>query len=522
MASAKTINDCRRIVLGGNPSTEIKRVVYCDPYGTPHNVWPGGATVGNVYIEELSSGSATRYYVSGSTPSIVLKPETDYAIKCDINIHDPNPKYGTIETLTDCYMYHHTGSSGQPVVWSNRGNSNGSPTYTRYAHSTENAKSQYCYFAVYTADDTPSAGYCDLNVQGAFLLSDCIDLAQYNFIADSNFSTPVILRRAPVTESKHFYTDNTNNPNNVLYGTTSMLVGDTITIYPKYHKHASDNSWSGDWDKYEFINFDSISYDSTYFSVVHNNNGSYTITANTSTNTALKYISFTKGGVSDSFGFVIDTNIDYRAKWGNTVLYDGASITVSAAGNIGLEVTNNALDPTPTWTTYTGPNSSITENGSNNRLSISGNTITPVAFGTTTSIKIIIENKEMDVNVTIPAMTTYYYGAGVYDPMSGTTTVTSQGQLTNNVTLSFSGASTQSYTPFFGIIFATDGNLTTGYNALTSSSWTTQGGKTLVSSQQSGTIGHYEFALNNSLTSGSDSVTITASNGATITITLTP
>lgn len=54
-----TINSCKSIELRDNVTGithEIKKVVYCDGYGTPHIVWPCRAELTDVYFVDLTDG----------------------------------------------------------------------------------------------------------------------------------------------------------------------------------------------------------------------------------------------------------------------------------------------------------------------------------------------------------------------------------------------------------------------------------------------------------------------------------
>ena len=105
-----TINSCKRIVLGGTSPNEIKKVVYCDGYGTAHQVWPGRAELTDVYIVKLgpsqSDDISYKYSVSNGEPNVLILPETDYAIKGTIKLYDAP---GNLETtLYDCYFFSET------------------------------------------------------------------------------------------------------------------------------------------------------------------------------------------------------------------------------------------------------------------------------------------------------------------------------------------------------------------------------------------------------------------------------
>lgn len=61
---AYTVNSSKRIVwVGSDPNNpyEIRRVVYCDNYGTPHDIWPCDAELYKLYVVRIRKEASWPY-----------------------------------------------------------------------------------------------------------------------------------------------------------------------------------------------------------------------------------------------------------------------------------------------------------------------------------------------------------------------------------------------------------------------------------------------------------------------------
>ena len=419
-----SVNNCREIVYYDAQGTRqsITKVMYCDNNGVLRTVWPCKIRLSNVYLVKFgnnqSADVAYPYTVDTNTniPSVTIMPESPYGFKGDIEVYrEP----GVLEkTIYDCYFRPETVSvtldpsahySFSPVP-SNEAYTFGDRVAT--ASTNETYVVEYNRYSAWRADTYVGATQ-RMELQLGWW-EPSIGYAQNGFIFDTNYVTRLILKRADIIQSIVLANTSSNNitQNNQLFGSFYTLtdLSDSITVYPKYNKYASDSNTGERWEEYSSINTPlTLTYDNTKYSVVDNNDGSWTIQALSygSDNPA---ITFSDGTYNCSLGLACVPNTSYNL-WAQ-----GNPISTTASTPIVLtQPFTFSIMNINTGNEYTGSNYSFSvTDGDSSAVTISGKTIRPSRdpnkLGHTATISGTVEGVGVNnaIHVEVGNIVTYY------------------------------------------------------------------------------------------------------------------
>ena len=495
----KTINSCAAIKRG---STPIKVVVYNDGYSHPHEVWPYSTVLSDPQIVDLDGNDVYDYSYNSSTgePNVYLKPDHHYAIKMTLTRRNKNQIQ---EEYTDCYLYHFTTTGHGDGSWTNTTNSElGYPDKPPRVSGGAYLQTAYGYSVYYCTEVESSNLQPWESLFGGVFRGDLDDFITTGYYGDDLYSTPIVLKRAHITDNFEIFDDPGYTDSSHLVpqsGGNVLQVNNSITVYPKRHKHAYDSNWGGNhsWDKYEIASISNISYDNSIFRVTANNDqyGSYTIEAQTYSGNPSDSVIFSCGNYTYSCTFTIEPQAEYRIAG----ITPGTDVTFTTARTLVIEQCNNFLDEEQDqiWTTYTGSNCSVTSSNESVILVSTTNNkrLIPVTFGGNSNITVTVESQVITFRAVTPPNPTVYYRTGT---------------MNNNYEISYSGISqilgndsTATWNTYvtnaFVINFATDQSFNSGLNVnFNGSSITTQNEdrSVYVGGQDDGV---FTFTLNNSL-----------------------
>lgn len=313
---AYTVNSSKRIVwVGSDPNNpyEIRRVIYCDNHGTPHDIWPCDAELDKVYLVRITKEAPFPYDIqslqrddetveyhtdSNGEPTVTLLPYWEgykndrakhnvYAIKGDVKIYETvnGQRTQNYETVSDCYFFSETretkpGTGGLvPII------GEGTTKYGPRANSSFNGQedpqwdqSSLHNYLTYTVSDAPGESQCFTPQCGYYDRNS--GYIQLGYIFDPNYSTPMWIKRAPVYEAL-VLTQSLSNTASISSDET-LHYGETLTVYPQIRRHAhAEGGWQHpDYERYILQTEDiTVDYDSSKLSIVSNADGSYTISA---------------------------------------------------------------------------------------------------------------------------------------------------------------------------------------------------------------------------------------------------
>lgn len=372
-----TVNSCKRIVLGGSSPTDIKEVWYCDNYGISHLIWPCRAELTDVYFVDLTTGTSYEYSYSAQNPSPKLIPHHDYAIKGTIKVYEAT---GQLEaTLTDCYFFHETLSvpswdnDPSSLNWSTGDNSSaGYPDV--YPKQDGQSMSTAHGYNVYTIDDDSIGNVCSYSVQLGFYDTDSYGFyTQNGFVFDSNYTTPIVLKRISLSESCAIFDSNNNQ---ISASSVSIGANDSITLTPK--TRVTGTGYTGNWETHTNWTVDNTT---NWCTITNNQDGSYTFTSNGSTPNTVNIPFTSPNGTILSLYFTY-TGMIYRAFIGSDL--NSSSMTLSETKSVTVEQTS-AVDPQESdWSSYSGEFTITTSDSSVVSVNNTNHTITPVSDGTST------------------------------------------------------------------------------------------------------------------------------------------
>lgn len=458
---AHSVNSSRKIVwVGNNPNNSsdthnIVKVVYYDNYNAQHVIWPCDAELTNIYLVRItreatnsytnwkSYDEVVQYQNVNGTPNVSMLPynadyasdpskHNVYALKGDVKVYEVvnGTRTGNYTTLEDCYFFSETRQTKAGTDNNVRILGNTVTTYGARPSKLNNVDQDLDWkgYVTFTVSDEPGESQW-IQPQCGYMSGNS-GYVQLNYIFDPNYSTPIWLKRATVTQNIVITTTSSNNVNNgtIFTSGSQMQVGDSVTVWAKFHRTAEDQAWTNPYyERYlgvnEVENSDvSITYNNSYFSIVDNNNGSYTISViGGSSDMNLKSIIFTDS-VSGSTGTINIIPLPAKAYnvWRNGASFAAgtASIPTGNSTTIKFMECSNYMDQNPTWVEYTGSNCSLTANSSGvitvtqnqNRpyeFTVAGiaegtRTLTPTIEGQTLSTLTINVNAPTSVSFTLP------------------------------------------------------------------------------------------------------------------------
>lgn len=395
--SYHSVNASKSIVWvddSGN-THDITKVVYCNNYGVPVTIWPCVAELTDVYITELKSGDGTwdvkhRYTLSNNgDPSFYLKPsrmdptdthypETMYAITGTVVFYKKDQP-GIIEkTVENCYFFAET-SGYVPGDTGDTGHILASPNVVRYGDrlpsdgSGTPVHSSWVSYAQWYADET--VGHVAArSVQVGWYGSETY--VQNGFLFDTNYTSPFILKRADIDRYVRLY-NNSNETGNSTVGSSQQIMraGTSITVWPKYYDSAYHESWGNDtWEKYSLaddLTLNDITYNSSYVSVVINQNHSITITALQPGTTSVTFGTNGQYTHAYSLSLYIQAEALYRLEVNNSDV-TGSTVTINETENVYIKQCTDYLEHSGnpnefTWNNYTG---TATINSQNNAFTV--------------------------------------------------------------------------------------------------------------------------------------------------------
>lgn len=467
MEGYKTINGAKKIYwTSSNPNNpfEITRVVYSDHNGALHDIWPSVAELTKVYLvrikQESSSNDAAAlasydecvefHLDNNGEPMVTMLPYYEgykndpskhnvYALKGDIKVYETvnGQRTGNYTTLTDCYFFSETREtkSGTADYVSIIGE--GTTKYgPRPASYTAEHNYSYSNFATFVVSDEP--GYSQTIEPQCGFYSPEAGYVQLGYVFDPNYQSRLWLKRAYVNQIIVFANTSSNNidSGNIINSGRQMQAGDSITIWPKFYRTAHDenDSWTNSYyERYlgvrEANSYNiSVSYDNTYFNVVDNDNGSYTISVvGGAVDAGQKSIIFTDS-VSGTVGTlgIIPLAAKAYSVWRNGASCTGASFNITTGNNTVItfmECSNYTESvANQTWVEYSGSNCSLTANNSGivnitqnqtypARFTVDGvaegtRSLTPVIEGYTLPTLTVNVNAPTSVDFTLPNGTT--------------------------------------------------------------------------------------------------------------------
>lgn len=453
---AYTVNSSKRIVwVGSDPNNpyEIRRVVYCDNYGTPHDIWPCDAELYKLYIVRIRKEASwpydiqslqrddevTEYHTdSNGEPTVTLLPYWEgykntpakhniYAIKGDVKIHETvnGQRTGNYEIITDCYFFSETRETkpgtqdGSPIIgdgttkYGPRVNSSYNWQYPDWQTSSVN---YVTYKALETPGESqwinPQCGYYDKNT----------GYVQLGYIFDPNYSTPMWLKRATVYQALILTASaGSNDP----YPYWDLIkYGESITVYPKVRLYATAKGWTNnEYERYYLADQSDITldYDSSILSITPNNDGSYTITpvVNDDEYSAEVTFNYKNGESMEEREFTVGPDKEYQVWIGNGM---ASNRTIISEVTLSIRECADYNSASQDWSTvYYGNNFTITSSNTN-AVSVSGKKLIPNlnSPNQTSRITVTVNGQQarpyyFDITVGEVQNTFYQIGMGTWD-----------------------------------------------------------------------------------------------------------
>lgn len=426
MSDAHSVNSSKKIVwVGNNPNNSsnihnITKVVYCDHNRTNHLIWPCTARLTDVYLVKLSTGGQNSdvsysYAVDSQTlqPNVLMMPETVYSIKGTIEVY----KDGSLQNrIKDCYFFPETISTNldypaQVPFTSITGNeaysyggriateidANGNSTGTTYSID-------YGQYTKWSSDSNPAhTGRMELQLGW---WQPGVGYVQNGYIFDQNYTSRLILKRADVQSTFILFdhATSTDGSHNISDG-YNLILNSPVTIWPKTRLHALDVNSNQSWQRYEMRSVSNVVYDSSVFTVVANNDGSYTITAiSYGNNTTIEFD-------EESVDFSVMPDTTYSLYYGNHLYAQNiSSLTTAKSYYILARDWNASQNEYGQEYSYTGA-SSMTSSDST-IVSCSGLTITPNLNkpGQTATITTTVAGQTISsFTVTVGTVSTVHY-----------------------------------------------------------------------------------------------------------------
>lgn len=411
-----TINQQREIVWvdGSGNLHNITKVVYSDPYGATHTIWPCTIELRDVQIVKLSkngqaSDVAYEYHVDTNTlmPNVSLIPGEVYSVKGTVDVYS---RPGELEKrIKNCYFFPETSSSSldpesHPFLapTGNEAYSYGSRTAKAYDvndnYLGEDYVSDYSQYVMWgVTSDIEKTGRIEL--QGGWY-NERFGYVQNGYIFDGNYATRMIFRRATLSQGIALLKIAGNNPNsNDVINSPILLNSDqTITFWPKLHKWVSDSTAAEEWEEYSDINLsiEDFAYDSSALNIYKNQNNSWTIEPLTFSNEP-STVTITYGDITRQFNVVAYPSSMF-------MLLLNANNPVESPLKINKATTISIRESTDggmTWNLWSGSDYanrtySFTSNDPS-IISVSGTTLTPNVnkVGQSTTVDVVIENQNV-------------------------------------------------------------------------------------------------------------------------------
>lgn len=366
--------------------SNVRAIYYKDVIGSVLQIWPDQYWADNIIIRDLTTSQDISYsydsvnntpiYTRNGSVIAGLDPYHEYVIVGTI-------KRGSGQNfpdITGCYFDHVTNSGPNNLWYQGPGEVKNNNIINSFTGNAE-------YYTVYEADDRLTN-----NLEEAVVLAYDIPDAQMagmTFIGygygSQNFEnvTPIILKRCSIQADIMFFDD----PSNITYthridNGYSLSEGDSVIVWPKIRKYGGDT-----YEQYSAIT-GSWSGGTGNITVTDNNNGSYTITATQSSNTAVTLMfSCTVDGqnLTESLDLTVTSGVSYGVKIGNNGNYSFAAGNQSGTVSISELTPVNVVqseDDGVNYSSYSG--SFAITSGNSSIISVNGNNIVPVGTGQTT------------------------------------------------------------------------------------------------------------------------------------------
>lgn len=373
-----SINTCKKIVLvGNNPANtndvkDIQKVVYCDDDGLQHTVWPCMAHLTNVYLVELKIGQmsdiATAYTIdtTTNTPNVFLKPGVAYAVKGDIQIYrEP----GVLEkTIQNCYFMPETTNWLGPIQDITPVSSSDKYNFgDRVATDGTNTYSVGQNYGAWAADDSLGQGD-GLSLQLGWWNYDISAYVQNGYIFDSNYVTPIILKKDRIYEEGGVFDENNNA---ISTSSINLSVGDTLTVIPKVRKSGTSTDYVTQWSNSTWT----LSSGSWYS--ISTNNGLYTIEITDTPSGNYGAITFTSAnGTIITLNIIVAPDYDYRVKIGGSL--PSGTMSISQQTNVTVEYKNHN-EQWPSNPSILSPSDYVVQSSNSNIIDVvNSNKIRPV------------------------------------------------------------------------------------------------------------------------------------------------
>ena len=401
---------------------EISKVIYVDGNRNMHQIWPCRANLTNLYVVEIRDTNVQNDRISvaytntqGNNPNITLLPGHNYTIKGDIDLFDDT---GTkIDTLQNCYFFGETIEPVDPfgtVHLQNASITKGNRLATRQS-TGQTVHNSWDSYLVWTCDTDPGVDSGYIIQAGFYVPTEDIGYVQLGYIFDPNYQTPLVFKRATITQMMQLAKSSnvTANSSSSDFYTSQVQINDNspITIYPKYRKMATATGWNNipaltDWvslETAEDLTMSNVTYNSSEYTIAYNSsNHSFTVTPLFSDVGTMHDIVFSNGSESYTIQFY---------KVSNTSAYrfhtDGAIVT----GSVNVNGSKNLSFYTPDLqTVYNGNDYTITSSDPS-IISVTGKTLLTnmdATVGQTVTISGTIEGD------TVPGFTAVVSGKQVH------------------------------------------------------------------------------------------------------------
>lgn len=393
-----SINACKQIVfMDGNIRRQIKEVWYCDDGNHSHKVWPCLTELREAYVVALSTNgqsydtSSISYKVGQDrVPNVTLLPGRKYAVKGTVYIYDSEMNH--VDTITDCYFHYETvEGTGLP----------GDGLYTTVDNTVNNfgsrsdnkgvSNSTYSYWTC--TDDT---GVDRGQTMQAYYDTVTYGPVQFNYVYDTNYTTPFVFKRATITESLVLAKSDISSYNNGSQNWDNypiLQAGSTITIYPKSYKRATADGWNDNALKnWEQLNSVSVTWDDpdNAFTVVKS--GNYYNVTPTLADSQAHELTFHYGDYSEEMFITAIPQHSYSVYDGNTYVQSAYTLTSPKTFTIKESDWDESTSSYGNEHVYSGTVEVINSNTSAVTMSNNNRTVNPVTAnpGQTSTIKMSV------------------------------------------------------------------------------------------------------------------------------------